>query len=146
MVLKEASPEFYITPKTLHRTLLTHKDWRSRSSDLSNLLAGDIIKNAQELLGQDEVDWDLILRNTRLDYSWRVYTGRQAMRFSIAGTLGWMASRVGWDMHSPEVVYMSGYYFVHESGKAINQLNQVLQAITEGTRGFSDEKKKKWLS
>lgn len=130
--------KFQISPKTHHEWLASVRSWGDWKARLR--VAEDIITNAREV--ESGVDWSEILDRTFAKVHGRDhYTGKLAVTNSIAGTVGSVASNMGWSMQSPEVVYMSGYYFFWGLGKDIDSINQRLNKIDE--RIFDSEESRK---
>lgn len=128
---------FQISPKTSHERLTAVESWGNNKARIR--VAEDIIANAKEL--ESGVDWKEILDHTfAIVHSRDRYTGKLAVAKSIAGTVGSVASNMGWAMHSPDIVYMSGYYFFWVLGKDINSINQRLGRIEERTFDSEDAK------
>lgn len=129
---------FVISNKTSNSWLVEQRGLR-QSSAMSRI-AGDIIDNACELEGG--INWDEILKRV----SWLTYTGgetlhgQSAIANSVSVTLALVAARMGWDMHSPEVVYISGFYFL----KFITKRTEILETnlVNAPTRKFISEEKK----
>lgn len=132
---------FQISPKTPHEWLATVRRWSEWKARLS--VAEDMVNNAREL--ESGVNWSEILARTfAIVDKRRRYTGKLAIVHSIAGTVGSVTSNMGWSMHSPEVVYMSGYHFFWGLGKDIDHINERL-AMAEERIFDSQEAKQKIL-
>ncbi|MDO8619525.1 MAG: hypothetical protein Q7R49_06335 [Candidatus Daviesbacteria bacterium] len=136
--------QFNISPKTPHAWLASQERWGNKSALLT--VADDIVANAMEL--EKGVNWYEILDRTfaivhRYGINGRGdirYTGKFAIQNSIAATVGSVASNMGWNMSSPEVVYMSGYHFFWGLGKDVDRLDQKIAG--SNARTFSSEEAK----
>lgn len=128
--------EFQISPKSTNAWLQTNK---GRTSDLYNVrmqVARDILTNAYELEGR--VNWTEIKKD-HLKTTTSKARGEAALAMSVASTVASIARYMGWDMHSPEVVYMSGSHIHWSLGEDLDALNA---RIYDDKRKFSDEAKK----
>lgn len=130
---------FQISPKSSREWLVAVSSWADYMDRVR--VAEDMVTNARELEGG--VDWGEILGRTFaiVDRS-RRYTGKVAIVYSIAGTVGSVASNMGWNMHSPEIVYMSGYHFFWGLGKDIDNINKRLAVAEERTFDSQEAKEK----
>lgn len=133
MVLKER--EFHITPKTPNIWLATQRNWYA--AGVRERITEDIVTNGMELEG--EIDWGVVLNHMTCVSQEKRYIGRAALENSIAATIGSVASNMGWDMHSPPVVYMSGFHPFWALGKDIELLNARLQLGKDGKRLFKND-------
>lgn len=135
------SREFHITEKTPHNWLASQTSFLYY--DVRRRIALDMVANARELT--DAVNWGVILDNVESRAKGTRgtrYTGWRAIAESVAITVGVVAARMEWDMHSPQIVYMSGYHPAWVLGKKIDRLNQFLADVEEGTKVFVGEKEK----
>ncbi len=113
------SREFLISEKTPNRILAT-ANWIKYP--VKGRIAKDIFTNAIELA--PTIDEKAVL-NCLVHYrrgSTRKETGIPALAYSVASTIGSTAAKMSWDMHSPEVVYMSGYHILWATGENIKNL------------------------
>ncbi|OGH15227.1 MAG: hypothetical protein A2860_03655 [Candidatus Levybacteria bacterium RIFCSPHIGHO2_01_FULL_37_33] len=132
---------FRITPKHPNKWLVSHK---ITSSDAKRTIANDVVLNAEEL--EDELDLNFILDHIHIEAVGVRSKGINAVAFSVATTIGSVALRMGKDMDSPEIVYMSGYYFYGVLDQLAQKLNPQIEAGRQGARRFvSEEAKKKQL-
>lgn len=124
--------EFHISPKTPHEWLAGVN--LGSSFDSKDRLAGDIILNVTEL--EPGIDWNDTLNNSTYVFQGRKLHGKNIITFYLASKIGFAASRMGWDMHSPQVVYMSGYFFQSTFSSRLNQLKGQLEDFNRGERKF----------
>ncbi len=125
-----------ISDKTPNTWLKEHqKEWAT--NDVRDKLTDDIITNARELTS--EVDWGEILKNTTWVAKEGNYIGRPAVAISVARVIGTVAREMGWNMDSPQVVYMSGSVFVNFLGRRLAYLGDSIKAIEEGKVNFPTE-------
>ncbi len=118
-VLEDLGDPIVITEKTLHEWLVA-QNWSSDSTPRRKV-AEDMKQNAEELTS--EVDWYEVWSHVTAEVQKRTVNAVTALAFSVAPTVGRVASALEWDMHSPNVVYMSGYHAVWALGKDIDELN-----------------------
>lgn len=129
--------EFHISPKAPRDWLMSQRNWSKFQTRVR--VADDIIANAREL--ENGVDWHEILSTHTIAIAvGKRYTGKLAIVHSISSTVGSVAARMEWDMHSPEIVYMSGYHFFWGLGKDIDHLNTRIATAQE--RSFVSEEAK----
>lgn len=133
---------FHITPKTPHETLAKVELW-TRYYNPRLMVARDMLANAKEL--EDGVVWPEIQDQIIAISGKRRYHSTDALARSVAGSLGSVASYMGWDMHSPEVVYMSTYHIMFTLGKRVQGLNERL-ALADERQFISDELRQKTLA
>lgn len=101
-------------------------------------ISNDIVANTTEVAGG--FDWEKIIgRHFALIHQGRRYIGRAAITFSVAQTIGSAAANMGWNMHSPEAVYMSGYHVLYVLKKTLRGFNQRIEDTEEGKRTFLNE-------
>lgn len=98
---------FEISEKTPN-SMLVSADWSKYGS--KERVAKDMFSNSRELA--PEIGEEIILGCL---VHWRMGTNRPergipALAYSIATKIGITAANIGWHMHSPEVVYMSGFH------------------------------------
>lgn len=129
---------FRITPKTSNKVLASYE--RLASSSIKKSIAGDMKKNAQELVGED---LNFILDLIHIEAGGIRAKGINAVAFSVAPTVGSFALRMGMDMHSPEIVYMSGYYFYQVLDHRSQKLKPLVEAGRQGERTFETEEQEK---
>lgn len=127
--------KFNISLKTPHEWLASQRSWsdwlvRVRITD-------DIVANAMEL--ESGVEWGVVLNHIISISDRQRYVGKSAITQSIAMTVGAVASNMGWHMHSPEVVYMSGFHPFWSLSKDLAILNRRLEEAEEGKRKFISE-------
>lgn len=119
---------FRISPKTTNAWLASYD---RIESNFCLAVADDIIANARELEGG--INWSEILANQTFvtSHGRSRYSGKSAIARSVAVTVGTVALQMGWNMDTPEVVYMSGYHFFWELGKTVGYLTKRIQAAEE---------------
>lgn len=94
----------------------SRNEWLSENQRNVNTLrvavANDIIQNAREL-DPTGVSWDEVIERytCRQGNGDRMLKGRGAVASVIAEPLAAMSIRLGWHMHSPGTVYVSGVHF-----------------------------------
>lgn len=132
------NPRFRITPKRPNKWLASQ---RIASSDARKIIAGDMVLNVQELAG-GELDLKFILDLIHFRAAHANVKGVNAVALSGAPTVGSVALRMGRDMDSPEIVYMSSYYFYHVLDQRSQYLNSQIEAAKQGTRKFEPEERK----
>lgn len=129
--------EFHITAKTPHTDLTN--GWGSLNYyKAREKIADDMIANGRELT--DEVSWRDVLDSLEGFHQGRTYSGRAALIHSVARSIGTVADHMGWDMHSPEVVYMGGYHFAWALGQKLDRLNLWQEEAQQGKKDFIDER------
>ncbi len=125
-----------ISEKTPNTWLKEHKkEWATM--DLRNKLADDIITNARELTS--EVSWGEILDGISWVSSGQNYKGRSAIATSVATVIGTVAKEMGWNMDSPQVVFMSGSVFVNFLGRRLAHLGELVKGLEAGKGDFPTE-------
>lgn len=134
------SREFEISIKTPKSQL---KQWGRQvgQGESGPIITRDIILNAKQLAGGD-VDWDAALPHIRCETTGGLYWGERAVRHGIARTIGSIASRLGYDMHSPHIVYLCGDFFALSFDSRASLLDEGLAQIDTGSRRFVSEEKK----
>lgn len=131
------------TPKTFQISGKTSNTWLNEHRrelttwDFRHKLADDIIANARELTS--EVAWGEILDNVIWITSNRNNKGRAAIATSVATAVGSVAREMGWNMDSPQVVYMSGLVFVNFLGRRLAHLGELVKGLEEGKGDFPNE-------
>lgn len=110
---------FEISAKTAN-SILVAADWSKYK--FREIVAVDMFKNSMELA--PEIGEDAILGCLT---HWRMGTNRPergipALAYSVATSVGSAAAHMGWHMHSPEVVYMSGFHIAWAVGINIRNL------------------------
>lgn len=128
---------FRITPKSSNRLLTSYE--RS-SSNFKKAVARDMVLNAEELGGED---LNFILDHIHIQVGSTSVKGISAIEFSVGATVGSFASRTGKHMHSPEIVYMSGYYFYKVLDRRFQKLNPQVELGRQGERKFGTKEQKK---
>lgn len=127
--------EFHISPKSTHEWL---QDAPIRNFDTLRQIAGDMLTNVRELEGR--VDWSEISRQIKGSRNTHMY-GKEAVAIMVAPTVGSVARHMGWDMHSPEVVYMSGFHPYWILGKELSVMRGNIEDYEQGSRRYKDEEK-----
>lgn len=127
--------EFHITEKTPHSWLASQRSLLYY--DVRKRIAEDMVANARELT--NDVNWTVVLDNVESRSKSTRYTGWRAISESVAYSVGTVAVRMEWDMHSPPVVYMSGYHPAWALGAKLDYLNQWLLDTEAYKRIFVDE-------
>lgn len=128
--------EFVISAKTTYLQLAGEKS--IRDSRLRWRIAGDVINNAREL--ERGINWVEVLSHIFWVQDKDIFYGRKAIANSIAVSLASIAINMGWSMHSPEVVYMSGLHPLRGLVKHIESLDENIAKAPE--RKFESEEKK----
>ncbi len=128
---------FRITPKSSNEWLVSHK---IISSDVKRTIAGNIVLNAEELVGED---LNFILDLIHLEAAHAKIKGINAIALSVGATVGSFALKMGKDMHSPEIVYMSGCYLYKVLDQRSQELNLLVERGRQGLRRFEKEEQKK---
>lgn len=135
----ESAPhrQFVITQKTPYEWLASQRS--STDMVVRKQVAADIVKNAQEL--EPEVVWpDIIGRITYRDRAaGGTFRSIRAVEMDTAATVASVARNMGWGMDAPEIVFMSGQYFVNTLTGSIYQLNDRIREAEEGRRKFVTE-------
>ena len=123
MIPKEGEPKEslvapWISEKTSNEQL---QSWSKQfwPSEGKRRIAGDIIKNGQELLAGSNVDWKLALNTIRIQQLNGVYVGEAAIAANGSRFIGGLAARAGWSMHDPQIVYLCGKYLGHIAGSKL---------------------------
>ena len=130
--------EFCISEKHSEEWLLSQGNWGSTMAKL--LVARDIITNAEEL--EPKLDWELILDSLKCNkFEQQRLRGERVIAETLAATIGAIAGRKGWAMHSPGVVYMGGYYFLKGLSEEVGRLDTNLRTVEDGSRRFTDPEK-----
>lgn len=121
---------FPTTPEIPNKRRLTTNADRLKVAD-------GIIANAKSLVA---VDWEEILP-IHTSYIPRLgrYTGRDSVAHSIAPTVNSVVSRMGLNMDAPEIVYMSGYYFLRWSEIKLGTLNEIKEDTRTKITFVSDD-------
>lgn len=122
---------FSISPKTAHEWLVEQK---RPGFDYAAQLKEDIIKNAMEI--EKGVNWGDVISSISWIRQGKRHEGGAAIQQSVATTVGAIARVMGWNMHTPEVVYMSSYCIIHPLTTRIDALNKDIAAIENGTHRF----------
>lgn len=112
------NPEHELTlqlPQISDKTLATQlRDWSKGGwrSEKKNVIAMDILNNCRELLGVEGkgIDWEEVLDNTRVERIGGMAVGLGALA-AHSNVIGAVAASAEWNMHDPEVVYMSAKFF-----------------------------------
>lgn len=73
------------------------------------IVAEDIAKNAKEL--EQDIDWENTLKHLSVDLYITRSPNINAIAHTIAKPVANIAVNMGWNMDSPEIVYISGFYF-----------------------------------
>lgn len=122
---------FNISEKTTHKVLASSLGSRGQ-------ITNDIVQNAMELV--PDIDWILVLSYIEdKDTYGRIRSrNKSAIANSIALPISSVATHMGWDMHSPEVVYMSSFHPL----KFISQRLTKLEELSKSNRVFlTDEQR-----
>ena len=126
--------EFNISTKSTHEWLTDHK-MKLSTNTVRNQITNDIYENAREL--NSEIDWSFVLDHVRAQRPGAgIVRGVPAITHLLSRSIGSHAERMGWDMHSPEIVYMSGYFFYQALNKEFDRLEEQIRASDEGKRKF----------
>lgn len=105
------------------------------SNEYSGRLTTDIFNNAKEL--EPGVDWVEVTGTAKWSKSkGALMKGLPAIEARVSRLVGSVAREMGWDMDSPEIVYMSTYAFVRPLRKRIIELNENIKAVETGQRKF----------
>lgn len=124
---------FNISPKSTHQWMSAQE---LNYGDVRLKIADDILLNGREL--EDGINWAVVEDCVRFHSRGKTSTGRWALQRSGAVRFASIAVNMGWDMHSPEIVYMSGshinWYVVNEANKS----KQRVADVEEGRIRFED--------
>ncbi len=98
-----------ISQKTSNERLV---EWSAQKwlRDERRCVAKDIINNGKELLEGRNIDWELVLRGIKSTQWGELRVGEDALANTGARFIGGFAAYVGWSMHDPGSVYLSGQY------------------------------------
>lgn len=125
---------FNITPKTTNEWLKSHS---SSSTQFKERVTADILKNGQEVGGN--ISWPAVFSSLRCVSLGKVYTGEKATYNSISTTVGCAVAQMGWNMHTPDVVYMSGLYYAICTEQRAKQAYDQAVKIETGSAKFTNE-------
>lgn len=111
------------------------------------LAAREIIKNAKKLVPATENVWKEILEKVARRYTYgkqQDHRGETAIANTVAGPIRHICDYMEWKekLNSPEIIYLSGFYFLSISASKRDSLDEQINAINDGTRVFLDEEKK----
>lgn len=129
--------EFSISPKTSYQDLATGG---LRNDRVKRQIADDMITNVKELVG-DTNGLDIVLSRAAVAQRGILYEhrGRDALADNTGPTMGLIAVEMKWHMHAPEMVYVSGQYFLSAAKKELAALNKRVKETREGKRRFESE-------
>lgn len=130
--------KFDISPKSSNAWLVEQKT--RVTYDYAAQLGNDILANAMEL--EPGVPWGEILNSIIWIDTGKRYQGKSAIQRASATTIGSVARTMGWNMDSPEVVYMSIHAIILPLSVKIAALNQDLSDIEAGRNKFETEEAK----
>lgn len=130
---------FQISPKSSHDWIVEHGT-TSGSSEYRQKLTEDIISNGVEI--EQGVSWHDVLSTVSWYERGIKYTGKSAISHSLAPVLGGVAREMGWNMHTPQMVYMSVYVFLGSLGLKLKGINENITAIMSGSSSFASEEVK----
>lgn len=133
--VESTSKEFSIRPKTPWTYLAEVKDWRMM--DPLNRVTQNVLENASELFGN--LDVDDVVNQIYVIKNLRKIQGNDAVKSSVAATLGSLASAMHWNMDNPQVVFMSGYHLIWGLGKKLEDVHKKLLDVETGRRTFQSE-------
>lgn len=142
MTPKELEPAMDLSrPQISKKTPIDQlSTWSSQNWPSSGMkrVAMDIFNNAVELTRDKEIDFELVLRNIKVDrHGSGVYSGRSAIAANPARTIGGIAVALGLSMHDPPLVVVSGIYFSEsESVKNNSSLNDFRKIMIEVTEDY----------
>jgi len=126
---------FNITTKSTNQWLLENR--RGVTNEYADQLTSEIFQNARELTPQ--VNWYDITSALVWSKEGKIYRGIPAIKASVANVIGSIAGNMGWDMHAPEVVYMSSCAMIFLARRRLNYLNSDIDSINAGTHKFNNE-------
>ncbi len=139
--------KFQITPKTTNESLKSQYSRNGTNSQFRSTVAEDMITNAKEL--DNRIDWREVLGlmstprfgvvNSQLRS-----TGKSVLEQQITPTVGSATVKMGWNMDSPAVVYMGGYYFLRWLDNRLDILNEKIE--NADIRIFEKDRKDKQLA
>lgn len=133
-ISQESLPRiFYISPKSSHAWITEHIKEKSRS-DFNKKITDDIIANAME--AEPGVAWPEIIGLASYVDDGQGYRGRSALAKRFTRAINSTAYSMGWDMSSPQVVYMSIHALIIPVSERLNALNEDTNAIERGTHSF----------
>jgi hypothetical protein len=127
--------EFHITPKTSNQELGVILKNRRR---VRETVAADIVQNARELLSvqADMIPTEAILESVRFDQGLSSERRTPTSAHTIASTIANSARHMGWDMHTPEIVYLSGFHLACGVISRVHFLVESLVGIETGSIRF----------
>jgi len=112
MTAREAEPTRFLEVPRISEKISSEQlvIWSKQRwpSDARRRLAADIIDNGKELLKENNIDWDSVLRNIRVLQFNNPYVGAEAIACSGARIIGGLAIGFNWSMHDSPAVYLSG--------------------------------------
>ena len=124
--------EFLITPK-ITNNVLQGIDWR-KHRELKRF-ARVIWKNNDEVWPEWISEGEESIRFTSSGFNKRTaYTGIEALARYKTATIGSIAARAGWDMHSAQVVFMGGF-----STLALMQNSENRELFKEALFNYTDQ-------
>lgn len=129
--------EFSISPKTSYQDLATGG---LRNDRVKRQIADDMITNVKELV-EDANGLDIVLSRAAVAQRGILYEhrGRDALADNTGPTMGLIAVEMKWHMHTPEMAYVSGQYFLSAAKKELAALNKRVRETREGKRKFESE-------
>jgi hypothetical protein len=127
---------FHISVKASHAWLLENN---LRNDRVRERISDEIISNAQEVgNGINGQGWTEILNNVKhTEPNWRSHRGKWAIYKTIAIPAGMVGRTAGWDMHAPEMAYISTFHMLTPIADRITFLEESLAAAD--SRRFKSE-------
>lgn len=132
------SKQFNISPKTPNTWLIEQRHFNLGNARIR--IAEDMIENAKEI--ESGIIWHEVLENLQVTAGNKRHIGKWAIVNGFSATVGSVAAQAGWDMHSPEIVYQSGYLPFWALGKEVARLNERIQETEAGIRTYISEEKR----
>lgn len=133
------SREFTITRKTTW-AVLTRDYSGGGKNDIWGKVAKDILANAEEL--EEGLDWEEIQKGLFANLLITNSLGKSAIAHTIARPVAIIAVNMGWNMDSPEIVYISGFYFYQRFKSRADSLEKQHENLTE-RKFLTDEDRQK---
>lgn len=102
-------------------------------------VAGHLVANFQSLIEGTGLNSTTLLPLVVTRRGLETYTGKKMVEITIAPTIGSIAKTMGWNLSSPEVVYLSGFYFYQYFTTRVNDLENRFKEVEEGRTTFIND-------
>lgn len=131
---------------TTNPAKLTHQ-WLEANpltkADVKDQIGADILQNAQAL--NPDIPWGAVLQIVswaRPGIARRPFTGRLAITIAVAQGIGSAAREMGWNMDSPQVVYMGSSAISSLISRRLSSIAETETNIQTGVHRFPTEELK----